>query len=176
MFAASISPDPEFNQDGNLPNLESLAVLFRKRDGKTKYSQKSTLLFPYWVQWFTDSFLRIDHHNKFKNTSNHEIDLCNVYGLNRQQTNLLRSFQGGKLKTQKLKRKDGIEEDYPLFYYADPEQGIVDPQFEGLYTPINDEKRLPPERKAKLFAMGVERANVQLGYVMLNTLCLREHN
>jgi len=171
-----LPPDPEFNQEGNLPNLESLAVLFRKRDGKTKYSEKSTLLFPYWVQWFTDSFLRIDHHNKFKNTSNHEIDLCNVYGLTRKQTNLLRSFQGGKLKTQKLKRKDGVEEDYPLFYYADPGQGIVDPQFEGLYTPINDEKRLPPERKAKMFAMGVERANVQLGYVMLNTLCLREHN
>ncbi|MEQ9550971.1 MAG: peroxidase family protein [Coleofasciculus sp. G3-WIS-01] len=171
-----LPPDPEFNQEGNLPNIESLAVLFRKRDGKTKYSEKSTLLFPYWVQWFTDSFLRIDHHNKLKNTSNHEIDLCNVYGLTRKQTNLLRSFQGGKLKTQKLKRKDGVEEDYPLFYYADSEQGIVDPQFEGLYTPINDEKRLPPERKAKLFAMGVERANVQLGYVMLNTLCLREHN
>lgn len=171
-----LPPDPELNQEGNLPNLESLAVLFRKRDGKTKYSEKSTLLFPYWVQWFTDSFLRIDHHNKFKNTSNHEIDLCNVYGLTRKQTNLLRSFQGGKLKTQKLKRKDGIEEDYPLFYYADSEQGIVDPQFEGLYTPINDEKRLPSERKAKMFAMGVERANVQLGYVMLNTLCLREHN
>jgi prostaglandin-endoperoxide synthase 2 len=24
--------------------------------------------------------------------------------------------------------------------------------------------------------MGVERANVQVGYVMLNVLCLREHN
>lgn len=27
-----------------------------------------------------------------------------------------------------------------------------------------------------MFAMGVERANVQIGYVMLNTLCFREHN
>jgi prostaglandin-endoperoxide synthase 2 len=27
-----------------------------------------------------------------------------------------------------------------------------------------------------MFAMGVERANVQIGYVMLNTLCIREHN
>jgi prostaglandin-endoperoxide synthase 2 len=134
------------------------------------------MLFPYWVQWFTDSFLRLDHYNKLKNTSNHEIDLCNVYGLTRKQTHLLRTFQGGKFKTQKLKRQDGVEEEYPLFYYADPAQGIVDPQFDGLYEPINDEKRQPVDKKQYLFAMGVERANVQIGYVMLNTLCIREHN
>lgn len=171
-----LPPDPKLNAEGNLPKVEDLAVLFRKRDGKTIYSTKSTMLFPYWVQWFTDSFLRLDHNNKLKNTSNHEIDLCNVYGLTRKETHLLRSFQRGKLKSQKLKRQDGVEEEYPLFYYADPEQGIVDSQFVGLYEPINDEKRQPTDKKQYLFAMGVERANVQIGYVMLNTLCLREHN
>lgn len=171
-----LPPDPKLNAEGNLPKVEDLAVLFRKKDGKTIYSTKSTMLFPYWVQWFTDSFLRLDHTNKLKNTSNHEIDLCNVYGLTRKQTHLLRSFQGGKLKTQKLKRQDGVEEEYPLFYYADPAQGKVDPQFDGLYEPVNDEKRQPVDKKQYLFAMGVERANVQIGYVMLNTLCLREHN
>lgn len=171
-----LPPDPRLNAQGNLPKVEDLAVLFRKRDGKTIYSTKSTMLFPYWVQWFTDSFLRLDHNNKLKNTSNHEIDLCNVYGLTRKETHLLRSFQRGKLKSQKLKRQDGVEEEYPLFYYADPEQGIVDSQFVGLYEPINDEKRQPTDKKQYLFAMGVERANVQIGYVMLNTLCLREHN
>lgn len=171
-----LPPDPKFNAEGNLPKVEDLAVLFRKRDGQAIYSTKSTLLFPYWVQWFTDSFLRINHHNKLKNTSNHEIDLCNVYGLTRKQTHLLRTFQGGKFKTQKLKRQDGVEEEYPLFYYADPEQGIVDPQFSDLYEPLNDEKRLSVDKKQYLFAMGVERANVQIGYVMLNVLCLREHN
>ncbi|MEC4814951.1 MAG: peroxidase family protein [Scytonema sp. PMC 1069.18] len=170
-----LPPDPELNKEGNLPEVDELAILFKKRDG-TIYSQKSTMLFPYWVQWFTDGFLRIDHQNKLKNTSNHQIDLCNVYGLTRKQTNLLRAFQGGKFKTQKLKRKDGVEEEYPLFYYTAPEQGIVDSQFVGLYEPINDEKRLPAEQKQYMFAMGVERANVQIGYVMLNTLCIREHN
>jgi prostaglandin-endoperoxide synthase 2 len=171
-----LPPDPELNKEGNLPKVEDLAVLFKTRDGKTIYSQKSTMLFPYWVQWFTDSFLRIDRYNKLKNTSNHQIDLCNVYGLTRKQTNLLRTFHQGKFKTQKIKRKDGVEEEYPLFYYVDPEQGIVDSQFAGLYEPINDEKRLPAEQKQYIFAMGVERANVQIGYVMLNTLCVREHN
>ncbi|MBW4631600.1 MAG: heme peroxidase [Iphinoe sp. HA4291-MV1] len=173
-----LPPDPKFNSEKNLPQVEDLAVLFHKRDGKTIYSPKSTMLFPYWVQWFTDSFLRIDHKKdkKLKNTSNHEIDLCNVYGLTRKQTHLLRTFQGGKFKTQRLKRQDGVEEEYPLFYYTDPAQGEIDPQFNGLYEPINDEKRLPADKKQYLFAMGVERANVQIGYVMLNTLCIREHN
>ena len=171
-----LPPDPEFNREGNLPPLKDLKVLFQKRDGKTIYSEKSTLLFPYWVQWFTDAFLRVDQSNRLKNTSNHHIDLCNVYGLTRKQTNLLRSFEGGKFKTQKLKRQDGVEEEYPLFFYSDPETGTIDPQFEGLYQPLNDEQRQPPERKKTIFAMGVERANVQIGYTMLNTLCLREHN
>ena len=171
-----LPPDPVFNQVGNLPEIAQLKVLFQQRDGQTRYSPKSTLLFPYWVQWFTDSFLRIDRDSRLKNTSNHHIDLSNVYGLTRQQTHLLRAFQGGKLKTQQLERTDGVPEEYPLFYYSDPEAGVVDPQFQSLHTPLNDEKRLPSELKAKLFAMGVERANVQLGYVMLNTLCVREHN
>ena len=171
-----LPPDPDLNRPGNLPDLADLKVLFQKRDGKTRYSPKSTLLFPYWVQWFTDSFLRIDRVDRLKNTSNHQIDLCNVYGLTRKQTNLLRSFQGGKLKTQMLERADGVAEEYPLFYYNDPENSVVDPQFEALYTPLHTEQRLPPHLKAKLFAMGVDRANVQLGYVMLTTLCIREHN
>ncbi len=171
-----LPPDPAFNQEGNLPPVKDLKVLFQKRDGETIYSKKSTLLFPYWVQWFTDAFLRTDQHNRLKNTSNHHIDLCNVYGLTRTQTNMLRSFEGGKFKTQKLKRQDGVEEDYPLFFYSDPETGEIDQQFVGLYQPLNDEQRLPGELKKTIFAMGVERANIQIGYVMLNTLCLREHN
>lgn len=166
-----LPPDFEFNREGNLPKLEDLAVLYKKKNGQTIYSQKSTLLFPYWVQWFTDGFLRTDHKNILKNTSNHHIDLCSVYGLTRKATHQLRSFQGGKLKSQMING-----EEYPLFYYEDPEKGIVKPEFEGLYEPLNEEKRQPPAQKAKLFAMGVERANVQLGYVMLNVMCLREHN
>lgn len=171
-----LPPDPVFNQEGNLPKLEDLAALFQKKrdpDGKlvTIASEKSTLLFPYWVQWFTDGFLRKDRHNPFKNTSNHHIDLSPVYGLTPKATRLLRAFKGGKLKSQLING-----EEYPPFYYDDPEQGIVKPEFEGLYETLNDEKRLPPTLKAKLFAMGVERANVQIGYVMFNVLCLREHN
>jgi prostaglandin-endoperoxide synthase 2 len=166
-----LPPDPAFNHADRLPVLADLAVLFGKVDGTTIASQKSTLLFPYWVQWFTDGFLRTDRVNRLRNTSNHQIDLCSVYGLTPKSTHMLRSFAGGRLKSQTING-----EEYAEFYYGDPERGIVKAEFEGLYEPLNDETRLPAERKALLFAMGVERANIQLGYVMLNTLCLREHN
>ena len=166
-----LPPDPAFNHPDRLPKLDDLAVLFQKRDGVAIASEKSTLLFPYWVQWFTDGFLRTDRVNRLRNTSNHHIDLCSVYGLTSKSTHMLRSFEGGRLKSQLING-----EEYPQFYYGDPERGTDKPEFDGLYEPLKDEARLPAERRAHLFAMGVERANIQLGYVMLNTLCLREHN
>ncbi len=167
---------PTENFEKNLPNLKDLEVLYRKK-GKTKYSPKSSLMFPYFVQWFTDSFLRTDRLDHRKNSSNHQIDLCNVYGLNANITHLLRSHQGGKLKSQIING-----EEYPPFYYD--ENGQPKEEFNGIPHQIvgeYDEKKsdkLPYERKQKLFAMGIEleRVNVQIGYVMLNVLSLREHN
>ncbi|MBD5634086.1 MAG: heme peroxidase, partial [Candidatus Eremiobacteraeota bacterium] len=164
-----LPPDPEFNRPDRLPELRDVAALFRKKNGATIPAPKSTLLFPYWVQWFTDGFLRTDRDDRLKNTSNHQIDLCQVYGLTPASTHKLRSFRGGKLKSQQLNG-----EEYPPFYYD--VNGVVKAEFDGLYTPLNDETRLPLAAKSQLFAMGVERANIQIGYVMFNTLWLREHN
>ncbi|MBD2616341.1 heme peroxidase [Nostoc punctiforme FACHB-252] len=159
----------------NLPNLEDLSTLYSKT-GETKYSPKSTLIFPYFVQWFTDSFLRTERHYHLKNISNHQIDLSTVYGLNSKITQLLRAYQGGKLKSQIING-----EEYPLFYYN--ENGQPKEEFKGLPHQfvngfIPKSETFPPEKKQTLFAMGVEleRTNVQIGYVMLNILGLREHN
>jgi prostaglandin-endoperoxide synthase 2 len=134
-------------------------------------------MFPYFVQWFTDSFLRTDRLDQRRNSSNHQIDLCNVYGLNEKITRILRSNQGGKLKSQIING-----EEYPPFYYD--ENGQPKEEFKGIPHQIvgeYDEKKsdkIPPEKRNKLFAMGIEleRVNVQVGYVMLNVLGLREHN
>lgn len=163
-----LPPDPKFN--AGLPPIDDVVKLFKRRNDKPIYSEKSTLLFPYFVQWFTDGFLRTDKTNRLKNTSNHHIDLSPVYGLTPASTNLLRSFSRGKLRTQTING-----EDYPEFFY-DAVSDHVKPEYASLYTPLNDEARLQPAQRGKLFAMGVERANVQVGYVMLNVLCLREHN
>ncbi|MDF5720750.1 MAG: peroxidase family protein [Rhizonema sp. PD37] len=169
----NLAPTEKFEK--HLPPVEDLAVLYKKT-GETQYSPKSTLMFPYFVQWFTDSFLRTDRQNHLLNTSNHQIDLCNVYGLNPKITNLLRSHQGGKLKSQILNG-----EEYPLFYYD--ENGKAKEEFKGIPHIVTNEfvnksESFPSEKKQKLFAMGaeLERVNVQIGYVMLNVLCLREHN
>lgn len=167
-----LPPDPEFNADGKLPSLEALAALFQKKEGQTIYSEKSTLLFPYWVQWLTDGFLRVDSEDRLKNTSNHQLDLSPVYGLKRESTEKLRSGQGGKLKSQMING-----EEYPPYLYEDPENNIFKEEFKDLYVPLRRvREEVPAEKKAKFFAMGVERANVQIGYVMINVLCLREHN
>ena len=148
-----------------LPAVDELSKLFTS-SGDTIFSAKSTLVFPYFAQWFTDSFLRTDRINDLKNTSNHEIDLSALYGLNSRVTHILRSNQAGKLKSQMING-----EEYPPYYF---QNGVVKDEFKDLVTLFRE--NISPEKKEKLFAMGRETGNVQIGYVMMNTLFLREHN
>ena len=187
-----LPPDPDFN--AKLPDVSKVVDLFRKRDGKDIVSDKSTLLFPLFVEWFTHGFLRVgrdpyadenrfekdqyphDPKARLRTTSNHHIDLCTVYGLNKRSTDMLRSHVGGSLKSQMING-----EEYPLFFYDavidGPGRGdVVKPEFDGLYVPTSLENAFPADRKAKCFAMGEETGNVQIGYVGFNVLCLREHN
>ncbi len=169
--ATIASSSPGFGE--NFPPAEEVAELFRN-GAETKYSPKSSLTFPHFVQWFTDGFLRTDRQDVLKTVSNHHLDLCTVYGLRPAMTEQLRSHQGGKLKSQILNG-----EEYPPFYYD--EHGRPKPEFDALAhlaVEPSPAEGYTAERKARLFAMGVEveRVNVQVGYVMLNVLCLREHN
>ncbi len=165
------SASPGFGTD--LPRANEVAELFRNGP-ETKYSPKSSLTFPHFVQWFTDGFLRTDRQDLLKTVSNHHIDLCTVYGLHPLMTEQLRSHHGGKLKSQILNG-----EEYPPFYYD--QHGRPKEEFDALaHLAVQPSvaEGYTDARKARLFAMGVEveRANVQVGYVMLNVLCLREHN
>ena len=158
---------PSERDPATLPPLDQVAALFARPPGKITLSPKSTVLFAHFAQWFTDGFLRSDRTNLLKNTSNHDIDLSPLYGLNRQQTLLLRSGEGGRLKSQTI---DG--EEYPCFYFA--EDGQPKEEFRALPTIFPDD--LDAARRRTLFALGSDRGNVQVGYVMLNVLFLREHN
>ncbi|NJO40983.1 MAG: heme peroxidase [Cyanobacteria bacterium RU_5_0] len=158
---------PPVNIDpGKLRSIDEIADHLFFRKGDTILSEKSTLLFPYFAQWFTDGFLRTSRDNNLKNTSNHDIDLSPLYGLNRQITEVLRSGKGGKLKSQFIN-----DEEYLPYYFQD---GVVKEEFKtiNIYTP----PELDQEKRDKIFAVGNERGNVQIGYVMMNTLFLREHN
>ena len=64
------------------------------------------MLFSHFAQWFTDGFLRTDRSDPLRNTSSHDIDLCQLYGLNPSATTALRSLRGGTLKSQHINSED----------------------------------------------------------------------
>lgn len=120
----------------NLPPPEEVASKLFKRSGPMIESVKSTLLFPYFAQWFTDGFLAADQVDRRRNFSNHEIDLSQLYGLNPETLKLLRTFSGGRLKSQVL---NGGE--FPPFLFDSNEK--ISPQFQQLRSTFNDFSELP---------------------------------
>jgi prostaglandin-endoperoxide synthase 2 len=119
-------PTPE-----NLKNAREVAqTLFGRKDGIIE-STKSTLLFPYFAQWFTDGFLAADQVDRRCNHSRHEIDLSQLYGFNYETTELIREKQGGRLKSQQIK---GAE--FPPF--ALDEHGALKREFRKRRTTFQD--------------------------------------
>ncbi len=159
---------PRNGADGGLPAEDAVAQLFVRGDD-TEACPKSTVLFAYFAQWFTDGFLRSDRgqpRDPRKNSSNHEIDLSQLYGLDPKTTELLRSGDRGRLKNQII----GGEE-YPPYLCAG---GKIKSEFSRLTVVRFDE--LTIEQRDELLAMGSDTSNSQLGFGMLNVLFLREHN
>ncbi|RKS70983.1 prostaglandin-endoperoxide synthase 2 [Actinomadura pelletieri DSM 43383] len=159
---------PVADQESGRPTVERAADLF-VRDGEMTPCPRSTVLFAYFAQWFTDGFLRGESHeprDPRRSTSNHEIDLNPLYGLNAEATDAIRAHEGGLLKSQLL---NGGE--FPPFLC---EHGKVKPEFSAL-SAVRME-RLTDAQRDTLFATGGDRGNVQIGFTMLTVLFLREHN
>jgi prostaglandin-endoperoxide synthase 2 len=76
-----------------LPSEAEVVALYRRE--RMVASTDTSVMFMFFAQWFTDSFLRTSLTDYRKNESNHEIDLCQIYGVNVDKTNLLRSHRGG---------------------------------------------------------------------------------
>ena len=175
----------------NPPDPATLSVLFARKDGTQRLCPKSTCLFPAFAQYLTDGFIRTesagfvrdacddvatgdpDDQTRLKrNSSNHEIDLCPLYGRTRAQTRALRlnseeMGEKGRLKSQRIN-----DEEYAPYYYKN---GAVDPQFAVLDPPLG-QSNLDPDRLSRLFAFGGDRANSVPQVAMMNTVFLREHN
>ncbi|GAA3816697.1 hypothetical protein GCM10022226_41700 [Sphaerisporangium flaviroseum] len=150
------------------PTPERAADLFTR--GETMIPcPRSTVLFAYFAQWFTDGFLRGDVNiprDPRKNSSNHHIDLNQLYGLNAAATAALRTFDGGLLKSQVI---NGAE--FPPHLC---ENGKIKAEFAALsvirFAELTDAQR------DTLFATGSDRGNIHIGFTMLTVLFLREHN
>lgn len=106
---------PPASQEG-LPDVEAVATdLFSREKEGFVAAKKSTLIFPYFAEWFVDGFLVGDKVDRRRNLSNHHIDLCQLYGLYPEVTSLIRENAGGRLKSQQI---DGRGEFPPFLYDA----------------------------------------------------------
>lgn len=169
-FARYLPPAPQ----DHLPPVADVASLFKLRaDRAPVLSDRSTLLFPSFAQWFTDGFLMTDQDRR-RTRTNHQIDLCQVYGLDATVTAALRrrseaAGERGRLKTV----VNGAGEWAPPLYDA---AGMRDPEFALVPEPTHLPGGWPVEKRAALFAFGGERANSTIFTAAVNTLFLREHN
>jgi len=161
------------------PSVEEVVELFLRRPGEPGEPARDTsLLFPFFAQWFTDSFLRTHPLDPRKNQSNHGIDLLQIYGAAEAQTKLLRT-EGGFLDSQRI---DG--EEYAVHLFEDGPDGRpqLRERFRTLYTPENFERvfvnnpKMTDEHRRRALAVGLEHGNSTLGNVLMNTIFLREHN
>ena len=72
------------------PPAADVQKLFQRTTGVTRLSNKSTCLFPAFAQYLTDGFIRTVPTDPRRTTTNHEIDLCPLYGRTPEQTAALR--------------------------------------------------------------------------------------
>jgi prostaglandin-endoperoxide synthase 2 len=164
-----------------LPDVEKVVGLY-KRAAFTASKTTSALLC-FFAQWFTDSVLRTNIVDRRLNTSNHEIDLCQIYGLDAETAAILRTRQGGKLRTSAgglypaRLTDDGANPrpDFKDLIYLRPLQGG-----KTLEDLVLGTLAVPPaellERKKRLYATGLERGNSTLVYAAISTIFIREHN
>jgi prostaglandin-endoperoxide synthase 2 len=168
---------PPAPADRPLPTEAEVLELFRRPPGQERPSEDTSVMFLLFAQWFTDSFLRTERSDWRKNTSTQEIDFCQIYGISESRARMLRSMEGGRLKSQQI---DG--EEYPPFllertpsgaYAFKPEfKGLHDEVFvlDGLLAGVSD------RQKDLFFAVGLEHGNSTIGSIALDVLMVREHN
>ena len=164
------------NTADDLPAVEAVTELFRRPSGRALLSPKSTYLFPVFAQWFTDGFLRTDDRDRLKNSSNHEIDVCPLYGLRPEDTQALRLRSEARGARGRLKSQRIGSEEYAPFLFED-DGATPKAEFAALET-----RRCECWRAGRWRSGGPCSPSAATGPIarsitaMLNTLFLREHN
>jgi len=151
--------------------------LFKRKGGMRE--GRSSVFFMFFAQWFTDGFFRSSHVDFRQTTSNHNIDLAQIYGANEEVALLLRAKKGGKLSSQLINGEeypdslgefDGngtwqVKERYKKLPYIEDKEWMA-----SIFGGLDD------SQKTHLYATGLERGNTIVGHMVMSTLFLREHN
>ena len=167
----------------DLPPVDQVQALFRRPAGGQALSNKSTCLFPAFAQYLTDGFIRTVPTDPRRTTTNHEIDLCPLYGRTFSQTAALRLYDDTLGRRGRLKSQMIGDEEYPPFLFVNG-NNVPDRQFSELDPPLLQHAQptpAPPPTQPQvqldsLFAVGGDRVNSTPFSAMMNTLLLREHN
>ena len=172
---------PAFRAPYALPDARLVMALFNRPVGQPpQLCPKSTCLFPAFAQYLTDGFIRTRMPNtsegdpqllRRQNTSNHQIDLCTLYGRTPEQMQALRLSSNKPGERGLLKSQLINDEEYSP-YLLDGE-GNVKSEFLVLDVPLGKDHAIDP---SSIFATGGDRVNSAPQVAMLNTLFLREHN
>ena len=144
----------------DLPCISEVEKRLFRRSAENGFiaSPRMSVLFALFAQWFTDSFLRTHPSDPRMNTSNHEIDLCQIYGLTESTAEILRSKSQGKLRCtdingamfpEKLFDANGeVRGCFAKLPYLDQVQTLLEKAETDIGIPIE-------ERKRYLYATGV---------------------
>lgn len=180
-YSARHLPETDLPSD-RLPDISTILELFRRQQFRP--CPKSTCLFPAFAQYLTDGFIRtrMPHSSepdearlRLQNTSNHEIDLCPLYGRNVEQTRALRAVPQKQRKGRLRSVIHDNGEEFADFLYD--ASGTVKPEFAVLDPPLIATKSLRnPGVYRHIFAFGGDRCNATPMVAAMNTLFLREHN
>ena len=138
--------------------------------------EKSTVLFPYFAEWFVDGFLRSERPHRDPDTrrAGARPRAQRVQPRDRPDPGLrartprvtreLRAGEGGRLLSQQL----GGEE-YPPYLYDGATK-----RFD--HVTVVRAEQITDDQRRQLFAFGSDTGNLQVGFVMMGVLFLREHN
>jgi prostaglandin-endoperoxide synthase 2 len=203
-FTGRHLPPAPVSYNARLPDLDKVLALYQRQDFIPSSTCSALLCF--FAQWFTDSFLRKDPYDERLNTSNHEIDLCQIYGLDAETARTLRfsredidkdPTKKGKLRTspdgrfpERLFGPDGNVKSHflELPYIKMQMQTLTQEEYVlrslGGGWLDKDKNTLAKarfdqevqNRRSYLYATGLERGNSTVFYTAISTIFIREHN
>lgn len=168
---------------------EEVAAIFHA-EGPTDPCPKSTMLFPAFAQYLTDGFIQTvmeetqgdpdpDFAIRRRNQSNHQIDVCQLYGRTPAQTLQLRERSEAPDRRGRLKTVPGADGEYaPKLYEPHGDGWRKKEEFSALDEPLGILRYSKPEdeRRPQVYAFGGDRANSGPQVSLINTIFLREHN